>query len=162
MGTQTEFQNSFLKGTPPKNLDGFYKGKLVLGLPGTAIESIAALITKFWIPWYGKEFNDKHHEGNNSIPSYLFSFVRLMYGEKVIIKRHKDSINVFPFRTKITKGLNDKIEVLQLDYDLPENPENIRSIVDELVCTGGTEYLGKAYLKENKGVRLIAFFSLSK
>jgi hypothetical protein len=154
---------SFAKGTPPKGLDGFYKGKLIKLLPNSSgFEQSVNLLVKLWLPWYGKEFIKKTQRGNNLLPSYLLPIIRARYGSDAIVGRDELGMHVFPFQTKITKGLNDKINVLQLNYDLQENPDAIRTVVDELVEIGDKKYLGKAYLKEGKSYRLVAFFGLEK
>ncbi len=143
-------------------LDGFYKGSLIEILPSSTLESIGKFVLQFWLPWYGKEFNKKAKMGNNLIPGYLSPFLAARFGDKVILKKGEGRIHVFPFKTKITRGIKDKIEVLQLDYDLPENSPFVRSVVDELVYVGNGDYFGRAYFKEGKNHRLVATFRLQK
>lgn len=138
--TKTDsLQFLFEKGTVPKELEGFYKGKLDELIPANLLEYVGKFISFFWLPWRGKTFHKNH--GENILP----------------FNKH-----VFPFKTKITTGLQDPIQVLQLDYNLPENPRKIRKVIDELVCIDKNQYLGKAYIKEKNDIRLIAFFSLKK
>ena len=129
----------FLKGTVPKELDGLYKGKLLEVIPANFVESLGSIVAKLWLPWYGKEFYNKQRGDN------LFPF----------------RIHAFQFQTRIKKGLKDDIQVMQLDYNLPENPRKVRNVIDELVCIGTNKYLGKAYLQERNDYRLVAFFSLT-
>lgn len=157
-----QLQQSFLKGVPPKELHGFYRGKLELLIPGNIVESLAGFIAKFWLPWYGKEFNKHQQRGDNLLPSYLLPLIRFRYKDIAILGKDKDRIHVFPFRTKIKEGLQDAIQVLQLDYDLQENPSRVRDVIDELVSVGRNAYLGKAYIRKGKDFRLAAFFSLEK
>lgn len=156
-----DLQQSFLKGTPAKDLDGFYKGALLQFIPTTPLESFAGLITKVWLPWYGKKFNKDKHSGINKLPSYVIPPLRLLFGEK-ISGEDTNNMFAFPFKTSTQKGLKDPMQVMQLDYDSPENPALVRNVVDELVTIGNNTYLGKAYLKKNNNVRLLAFFSLQK
>jgi hypothetical protein len=86
----------------------------------------------------------------------------LLFGQSAIVRTEKKKIHAFPFKTRITKGLQEDKSVLQLDYDLEENPKQVREIVDELVDIGNNMYLGKAYTKKHGTPRLIAFFSLKK
>lgn len=162
MNTSEDLSQQFLKGTCPKSLDGFYHGKLLELFPINIPEFLGDFVSKVWLPWYGKQFDSKNNNGNNVIPSYLSPLVTLRYGEKIILKKDSDTIHVLPFKTKITKGINDNINVLQLDYDIPENPEQVRTVVDELVKVAKNKYLGKAYLREDNTNRLVAFFSLEK
>lgn len=155
-------QQTFLKGTVPKDINGFYKGKLIHLISGSLIEFFGGIIANFWLPWYGKTFYNKQHKGNNILPSYIKPFIRLRFGDKSILRKEGNIIHVFPFNTSITKGIKDSIKVLQLNYNLPENPPSVRKVVDELVCLGKNEYLGKAYIKEGESARLVAFFNLKK
>lgn len=162
MSLKEALQQSFLRGTLPRNLDGFYKGKLMFFIPGNAMEFVGGLIARIWLPWYGKEFDKNRKRGSNTLPSYMTSFIKSRYGNKAVVSEEQNSIHAFPFHTKVTQGLKDAIQVLQLDYDLPENPVQVRKVKDELVCIGKNEYLGKAYLREKNDFRLLAFFSLQK
>lgn len=153
-------QQQYIQGTTPKNLEGFYKGTLEQFTPGTLLECVGFLITRFWIPWYGKNFNNS--KGFNIISTYLLLPINLLFGSNPILKKYSNKIEAFPFKTKITQGLRDKVRVLQLDYDVAENPLFIRKIVDELVCIGKDTYLGKAFVKDNGKLRLVAFFKLKK
>ena len=152
----------FSKGKLPKNLDGFYRGKLVKMFPENAMESIANTIAKFWLPWYGKVFDNQNKSGFNVMPAYLEGLVKSRYGNKVILGKSALGLHVFPFRTIIAVGINSKVRILQLDYNQPENPAKVRSVVDELVDTGEKKYLGKAYIKNKIDYRLIAYFNLEK
>src|SRR5258708_3154617 len=134
-----QLQNGFSKGKTPKNLEGFYKGTLALVIPKYPIEYFGNFFSKFWLPWHGKTFTK--NKGINNV-----SF----------------GITAFSFSTKITKGIEDNINLLQLNYDVPENPSMIRKIIDELVEVEKNNYLGKAYLKEKDSYRLVAFFRLMK
>src|SRR5258706_3837317 len=139
MNTFDQLQNEFSKGKTPKDLEGFYEGSLALVLPTNTVEQIGSFISKLLLPWHGKTFT--HNKGINN----------LSFG-----------IKAFPFSTKITKGLEDNINVLQLNYDLAENPGKVRSIIDELTEVSKNTYLGKSFLKEKSGYRLVAFFLLKK
>lgn len=152
----------FLKGTPPKNLNGFYKGRLELLLPENFIESLASVIAHFWIPWYGKTFDSDREQGDNVLPLFLLSLIQLRYGKKTILGKERNGVHVFPFKTIIQKALKDPLPVLRLDYTSLENPPIVRNVLDELVCIRKDTYLGKAYLKKNNNYTLVAFFSLKK
>ena len=153
-------QQAFLKGTTPKNLEGFYKGRLLQIFPNSIVEFLGGLAAKFWLPWHGKEFYKDKQEGDNILPLYLLPFISLRYGNKVILKKDGQTIHAFPFKTTVKKGLKDDIQVMQLDYDLQGNPPTVRNVIDELVCIGKNSYLGKAHIKNANGFRTVAFFSL--
>lgn len=155
-------QQAFLKGKIPKNLDGFYKGRLLKVMPCNIFESIGGFIAKFWLPWYGKNFYYKQQRGDNVLPSYMASLIKVRYGEEAILKKEYSAIHVFPFKTLIKKGLKDNISVLELNYNLSENPLQVRRIIDELVCTGKDLYLGKAHIKNGNSFRTVAFFQLER
>jgi hypothetical protein len=59
-------------------------------------------------------------------------------------------------------GMLDQINVLQLNYDLPQNPPVVRKIIDEIVLVGNHEYLGKAYFMDKNMPRLVGYFRLKK
>jgi len=156
-----ELQNLFAKGTTPKNLDGFYEGKLELLIPKSPVEFFGKFVSKFYLPWYGKEFNKILREGNNLIPSYLLFLMKTRYRNS-IVKTEKNRLHVFPFKTRVQKGLVDNIEVTRLDYDRKENPTTVRKVIDELVCIDKNKFLGKAFIKTQNDPRLVAFFCLTK
>jgi hypothetical protein len=61
----------------------------------------------------------------------------------------------------VTSGrLDPGVEVLRIDYDLPENPPLLRRIVDELVAVQAGVYLGQAILRRGNGGRRLAWFTL--
>ncbi len=155
-------QQLFLTGTPPKDLNGFYHGSLNQFIPQTLIEHIGSIILKFWLPWYGKNFEKNTLQGYNFISPALLPIIKWKYGDKGILEQEKHRIHIYPFQTRIRKSIRDSIDVMQLNYDISPNPTQIRSIVDELVCIGKNEYLGKAYIQEKNDFRLIAIFTLKK
>ncbi|MBI2443127.1 MAG: hypothetical protein HYV40_04450 [Candidatus Levybacteria bacterium] len=151
----------FRTGHPPMSLDGFYKGTLLLLLQATPLQRVARFLSAFAVPWKGKCFYHSKHVGDNILPLYMKFFLSL-YPEKITLgKSEFGGFHAFTFKTEKTKGVNGK-EVLRLDYDIPENPQRIRDVVDEIVEIGKKTYLGKAYLKENGSYRLVAYFKLQR
>ena len=58
------------------------------------------------------------------------------------------SYRALRFTTSVAPGgLDPGLEVLRIDYDLPENPPPLRRIVDELVAVQPGVYLGQALLR---------------
>ncbi len=76
-------------------------------------------------PWRGKTFDQKTATGAN-----LFRYTTR-----------------FPFKTYAGKGIRDKeLDVLKLDYNLPQNPFWLRIVIDEIVQVAPEKYLGKAHI----------------
>jgi len=150
---------SFMSGTEPGVLEGFYKGKLELIIPQKPLEYSARTISSFYMPWMGKEFFGDRQTGINIFALHTKFFLHRLFpkatGEKTL-----HGYRAFPFRTSIQRGLIDPINVLRLDYDLPENPEIVRRVLDELVEVDEGNYLGKAYIKTSQAPRLVAYFRL--
>lgn len=105
---------------------------------GSYIGFIQALETS----WKGKIFDASNSSGINLI------------GEK----------KVYPFKTYKTKGLtNSSLDVLRLDYNLPQNPFWLRFITDEIVQHTLSKLTGKVYLNLIPGYPLsLGFFKLEK
>lgn len=100
--------------------------------------SIQALETK----WKGKIFDASSSSGIN------------------VVEEKK----IFPFKTYKNKGLTDKnLDVLTLDYNLPQNPFWVRAVVDEVVQHTLSKFTGKVYLKLIPGFPFpVGFFKLEK
>lgn len=155
-------EREFRSGSVPKPLDGFYRGELTLLLPVKPLEHIGGIISKIYLPWKGKTFDGEKSIGDNSLPRFMVPLLTLGNEKSFIVKEEGSIVRVFPFKTKIAKSMGGKIDVFQLDYNLPQNPPAVRKVVDELVEVGRNSYLGKAFLKENDSYRLVAFFRLQK
>lgn len=52
----------------------------------------------------------------------------------------------YPFKTYVGKGLADNIDVLKIDYNIPQNPFWLRFILDEIVEISSGKYLGKVHI----------------
>lgn len=105
---------------------------------GSYIGSIQALETS----WKGKTFDASSSSGINII------------GEK----------EVYPFKTFKAKSLtNSNLDVLRLDYNLPQNPFWLRFITDEIVQHTLSKLTGKVYLNLIPDYPLsLGFFKLEK
>jgi hypothetical protein len=70
----------------------------------------------------------------------------------------------FPFQTWVGKGLQDPdLDVLKIDYDIPENPLWVRRILDEIVEVAPGEYLGKLHLRIVPGMPFtLGYFELRR
>lgn len=155
-------QNEFIKGTADIGLSGFYKGELIRLFPGSLSETVGALFLNVWLPWKGKFFYPDQQLGDNIMSPALEFFIKFLYRDFGVAKPADGKFHALPFQTYAMPGTLDPINVLQLNYDLPQNPPIVRKIVDELVLVGPHEYLGKAYLMNNNLPRLIAYFRLKK
>lgn len=160
--SRNRLEKEFNGGNLPQGLDGFYKGTLVGLLPQNFFEFLALLLSKFYIPWKGKYFYADTKTGNNLLPFSIQPVVAVKYGKESILKKDREGFHAFTFKTSSEKGLENNLQVLRLNYNISENPEFVREVVDELICVGSKEYLGKAYFKKNESVRLIAYFRLQK
>lgn len=155
------FQKEFSTGMVPAELNGFYTGSLAMLFPRSFGEMFGSFFAEMYLPWSGKFFYGGHGMGDNILPSYLVPLLRFMFRD-VHTKGADDGLfHAFPFKTSILHGLHDPIPVLQLNYDLIQNPPLVRSVIDEIVWVGEGKYLGKAHLKEKNSYRLVAYFRLS-
>ncbi len=70
----------------------------------------------------------------------------------------------YPFKTSIGKGLIDEhLNVLKIDYNIPENPFWMRIILDEIVEVRPNEYLGKLEVRIFPGFPFaLTYFELKK
>lgn len=155
-------QSEFLKGTADVGLEGFYKGELARLFPNSLAETFGSLLLNIWLPWNGKFFYPSEQLGDNILSPALQYFVQFMFRDFGIEKPADGKFHAFPFKTYVMPGISDQINVLQLHYDLPQNPPFVRKITDEIVKVGPNSYLGKAYLMNNNLPRLFAYFRLQK
>ncbi len=69
----------------------------------------------------------------------------------------------YPFKTYAGKGLADNIDVLKIDYNLPQNPFWLRFILDEIVEVEKGKFLGKVHLNLIPGLPFsLGYFRLEK
>lgn len=96
--------------------------------------------------WQGKRFLSNNNTGVN------------------VLKRRGQSVERYAFTTRPAKGLSDRtLDVLQLDYNRPENPWWLRRVTDEMVEVSAGKYLGKVYVRWLPGPPLsVAYFWLER
>ena len=93
----------------------------------------------FKVTWTGKKFNAASSTGIN------------------IFDENGTSTEKYPFKTSVS------VTILNIDYDVPENPFWIRPILDKLVETAPGEYLGKLTMRIIPGYPFtLGFFRLEK
>ncbi|MDD5050120.1 MAG: hypothetical protein PHV93_00050 [Candidatus Pacebacteria bacterium] len=89
--------------------------------------------------WLGKKFDANNGTGIN-----------------VFADSSGGQVEKYPFKTYVASGIRDtNLQVLKIDYNLPENPFWLRVILDEIVETAPGQYIGKLHL------RIIPGFSFS-
>jgi len=97
--------------------------------------------------WQGKKFDAAHSRGIN------------MFAGSGDTKVEK-----YAFTTSLGKGARDTaLDVIKIEYDIPENPWWLRPILDEIVETSPGHYLGKLQVRIIPGYPFtLAFFELSQ
>ena len=120
----------------------FLKGKIPSQLPGGAYQGKV----NFETTWQGKEFDAVESRGINNF----------LNDEKIT--------QLYPFKTYVADGIADpNLQVIKIDYDLPENPFWLRHVLDEIVEVGPDHYLGKVHLRVFPGLSFaLGYFELIK
>ena len=97
--------------------------------------------------WLGKKFNAADSTGINV-------FSDAMGGQTT----------KYPFKTSVGKGVHDaNLDVLKIDYNIPDNPLWLRLVLDEVVQTGPDQYLGKLQFRIIPGYPFtLSYFELKK
>jgi hypothetical protein len=159
-----ELEGAFARGVPPDPaLDGRYDGAL-LHLPlGPGADVVLQGLLRLWLPWLGKRFDAAAASGEN-----VFDMSAYRAGERLTPAAYRawwpedvSSYRALRFMTAVAAGrLDPGLEVLRIDYDLPENPPLLRRVVDELVAVQPGVYLGQAILRRGSGGRRVAWFTL--
>lgn len=116
----------------------FLSGKVPNPLPNGSYKGSVGNIK---VGWQGKKFDASSSSGIN-----------LISGKEQ-----------YPFKTYVGKGLADNIDVLKIDYNLPQNPFWLRFILDEIVEVERGKYLGKVHLNLIPGLPFsLGYFRLEK
>jgi len=121
----------------------FLSGRVPRELPDGFYEGSADFDTH---SWKGKTFNAAESRGAN------------------VLENDGARREEFPFRLSTGPGLQDPaIEVLKIDYDLPDNPCWLRFILDEVVEVDDGKLLGKIHLRVVPGLPFsVGYFRLEK
>ncbi|MBU7584234.1 MAG: hypothetical protein KAF91_15185 [Nostoc sp. TH1S01] len=149
---------------PEPTLNGRYWGEFLTANFNPVLDSWLDIITKIWLPWEGKTFDAATNTGDNIFTNDGLLLGRLIwpfYDGYVADTRGRSL--AFKFQSSRDKCLLEPdIEVLRLNFDLPDNPQFfIRDLVDQLVQIDDDFYLGKAVLKHPDGGRFCAaYFTL--
>jgi hypothetical protein len=158
-----ELEGLFARGVPPEPpLDGRYDGALLHLTLAPGADFVFERLLALWLPWLGKRFDATSGSGEN-----VFDMSAYRAGERLTPAAYRawwpedvQSYRALRFTTAVVPGgLDPGLEVLRIDYDLPENPPSLRRIVDELVAVAPGVYLGHALLRGG-GRRRVAWFTL--
>jgi hypothetical protein len=160
----TELEGAFARGVPPDPvLDGRYDGALLHLTLGPGADVLLEGLLRLWLPWLGKRFDAASASGEN-----VFDMSAYRAGERLTPAAYRawwpedvSSYRALRFTTSAGAGrLDPGLEVVRIDYDLPENPPLLGRIVDELVAVQPGVYLGQAILRRGSSGRRLAWFTL--
>lgn len=147
--------NIYRRGIVPNpSLNGRYWGEFLTSNFNPILDSWLDAITQIWLPWQGKKFDANTNIGDNIFTNdglLLGRFIWPFYNKYVPDTRGRSL--AFSFQTSVSPSLLEPdIEVLSLNFDLPDNPKFlIRDLVDQIVQIDDNLYLGKAILKHPDG-----------
>ena len=121
----------------------FLRGQIPTQLPNGPMEGTVGGITT---TWQGKKFDRENSKGIN-----LFS-------------KNYETEERYPFKTEVAKGAVDHdLDVIKIDYDIPENPIWLRFILDEIVEVEPGKYLGKVMIRFTPQLTFaLGYFELKK
>ncbi len=96
--------------------------------------------------WLGKRFDASKGTGIN-----------------VFSNTTNSTTDKYPFVFSKAQGVHNNMQVIAIDYNLPQNPWYLRLVLDEIVATAPGYYLGKLQLRIIPGYPFtMTFFRLSK
>lgn len=139
----------FRAGGPVTGLDGPTDGILVLTTTTRLTDAALSALTKAWMPWEGKSFDQESGTGINRMTDQSVAVSKALW-PLYSMRDTPDGRLAFDFKTYREAGKDDPDrDVMVIDYaDVPENPRLIiRSIRDELVEVVPGAYLGKILLR---------------
>ena len=128
-------------------IHGDLRGRMlaVPGLPQTLTGLPRAWVCTLIFPWRGKSFQPlgaDRGEGRNRVVS--------------------DGMHLFRFETRVGSSRHDGKPVVELDYDLRENPGFVRRVEDEIREIAPGLYLGQAWFRLRGKKHLILWFALGQ
>ena len=161
--TTHDYEAEFRAGSIPPSLEGPFAGTLLRTTMNRPADAITRAVTPVWMPWRGKVFDPVTASGRNIFTPGFRPLMRLLWNRYDDVRPFDaDHFTTFPFRTWTgPSAFTPGVEVLKIDYDLPESPAFIvRPILDELVRVGDGRYLGQALMRWSDGVARAAWFQL--
>lgn len=158
-----ELERGFGAGRAPVGLKGPLDGRLVTGTLGYGLDPLLEATTRVLMPWIGKSFDAEMKNGRNRFVGWARPFFRVLW------PRYRDlrpdglrDFTAFRFDTSVGESVTEPgMSVLRIDYDHPESPWPVRTILDELVEVGEGHHLGQALMRRSGGgFRRVAWFAL--
>jgi hypothetical protein len=136
---------------------------LTPALPAVA-QSMARAVTRAWMPWRGKRFEEAH--GENLVTSAARLPIKALWPSHRPRPLGDGRLAVFGFETRTAPSeLDPGRQVLKIDYDHDGNPSFfVRDVLDELVEVAPGAYLGRMLVRGRRGspYRLAGWFALRK
>ncbi|MTT51776.1 hypothetical protein F1529_04670 [Alcanivorax sp. VBW004] len=146
---QEDLDSVFARLSPPKidELSEAYQGRLyavegVRRLPRLLRGPLHAIVNSPVSPWKGKFINGRQ-------------------GGNMLLNRHGKRQLGF-YRVTRGKAYDDGRPVIELDYDVPENPPSLWPIRGELRALGEQYYLARMLYRTRTGYFTVLYFSLEK
>jgi hypothetical protein len=152
----------FRTGTVPEGLDGPTDGILVAPLIQPQADLVLRTLTRAWMPWQGKRFDNAAQRGDNLLAGSARWPAKALW-PRYSTRDAPDGRAAFEFITHVEPGKADPdVQVLVIDYELvDENPSFlIKRIRDELVEIAAGAHLGKILYKTGSGYTNLGFFAL--
>jgi hypothetical protein len=150
-------------GEPSRDIDGPTDGILVTPLIHPAVDGVARLITRLWMPWLGKSFYKADERGDNRLAGSARWPSKLIW-PRYLTRPGGGGRLAFDFETRIERGASEPaVDVLVIDYaPVERNPRLvIRSIRDELVQVVPGAHLGRILWRHADGrYTNIGYFAL--
>lgn len=148
---------------PSRQLEGRHEGVFVATTLSPGADRWLSAWTALRMPWHGKVFYPGTHSGENVFDTSVIPVMRPFMPQYQGFKPGSDGqMLAFTFKTWTGHGVVDQgLEVLKIDYDIPETPRSLRRVLDEIVELVDGAYLGKANLRSLTGEWVTAaYFAL--
>ncbi len=158
-----DLEAAFAASVVPGRLEGSYTGRLLTTTVGRGLDPLLGALAAAWMPWRGKVFDPAAGGGRNRFTpaggrAIAWCFPR--YGD--VRPNGRGEVTALRFVTGVGPSATAPgRSVLRIDYDLPDNPQAVRAVLDELVHVGPDLYLGRALLRR-QGYRRAAWFALHR
>lgn len=159
------YERAFAAGVVPPPLEGRFRGTLLATTLGRPFDRAATALGRAWMPWLGKAFVPEAGWGINLFTRSAYLPTRLgLPGYRMLRSDGPARFVAFRFRTGVGPSARmPGVDVLRLDYDLPENPSwPIRGVLDEVVEVEPGRYLGQALLRWRGRWARAAWFALER
>lgn len=155
-------ERCFGSGRAPTRLDGPMAGRLIAVTIAPVLDQLMEAWSRGYMPWTGKTFDATASAGRNWFVRSARAWFRLYWPSyRDLVPDGSGGFTAFRFETSVgpSQGV-PTVEVLRLDYRLPESPWLVRDVLDELVEVGDDQHLGQALLWWRGRFRRAAWFAL--